>query len=72
MEKLALAVILRRLKDLDHPRLRHDALKFFSSAEFLFWADVAKLQDINLDPMAIQQQVNTGTYQRVSIRASYR
>ena len=72
MKQLVQAVLLQAVKDLERDRFWSDAKSFFHSDWFITLAEIAGLDDLELDPKSIQRQVDAGTYTRVPIRAVYR
>ncbi len=72
MKQLVHAVFLQAVKDLERNRFQSDAKNFFCSDWFITLAEIAGLDNLELDPKSIQQQVDAGTYTRVPIRATYR
>lgn len=66
MNQLLSAIVLQAVKDLDNKEFASDAVQFFES-----WWFETLAEELEINPVSIQKQVVTGSYQRMNIRAGY-
>jgi len=67
MIRLASAILIQMIKDVDNGGYQEDIDTFIKSSWF---EQLALLAD--LDPDYIKDQIKSGTYRRISLRAAYR
>ena len=69
MERLAGAVLLQAIKDWESQKYQSDICEFLTSDWFSILVEAAGLE---MEPAAIKSQIESGSYQQVSMRAAYR
>jgi hypothetical protein len=67
MERLMGAILLKAIDDWEDPKKRSDVEEFLESEWFKVLAE-----GLELRPNALREQLKTGNYERINIRASYR
>ena len=67
MKNLIGAILLQAVKDLENENFKDDVKDFFASDWFLCLAD-----ELELNSRSVREQISSGSYQRVNIRATYR